>query len=166
MEDERTQRPRPRRRLGRILIPILTLLLLAAAGTSVYLYLQMQSIKRDPQAAAQAEVTDLISEVGQLILLPGDETPTVATVADPEKLKEQAFFAKAKAGYKVLLYTNAKKAILYDPDTKKIVEVAPINIGDTKATDPSPKTPTPPAAPVPEVAGQNTETPPPSTPSP
>ena len=71
-----------------------------------------------------------------MIVLPEDEIPTVATVSDPEKLKEQPFFSDAKKGDKVLIYANAKKAILYDPMANKIVTVAPINIGpeDTKTT--------------------------------
>lgn len=67
--------------------------------------------------------------MGRHIVLPEGETPTVGTVTDPEKLKDQAFFEKAKIGYRVIIYTNAKKAILYDPDSDKIVEVAPLNIG-------------------------------------
>ena len=51
----------------------------------------------------------------------------MATVSDPEKLKDQPFFAKAQKGDKVLIYSNSQKAILYSPTEDKIVEVAPIN---------------------------------------
>ncbi|MBP9669332.1 MAG: hypothetical protein KBE09_03515 [Candidatus Pacebacteria bacterium] len=75
---------------------------------------------------ALAQVDDLVAEVGRLIVLPENEVPTVATVTEPEKLKDQLFFANAKMGDKVLLYTEAKKAYLYDPVAKKLIEVAPI----------------------------------------
>ncbi|OGN17447.1 MAG: hypothetical protein A3F48_04405 [Candidatus Yanofskybacteria bacterium RIFCSPHIGHO2_12_FULL_41_9] len=65
-----------------------------------------------------------------MLVLPTDEQPTVATVTDLEALKGQPFFLNAKIGYKVLIYTKAKKAILYDPQARKIVEVAPINLGN------------------------------------
>ncbi len=56
-------------------------------------------------------------------------TPTVATVSDPAKLQGQTFFANAKVGDKVLIYTNAKMAYLYDPISNKLINVAPLNIG-------------------------------------
>ena len=79
----------------------------------------------------KSETQTLIEEVGKLISLPQDEEPTIATVSDPEVLKKQAFFANAKAGDKVLIYAKAKKAVLYDPVAKKIVEVAPLNIDNS-----------------------------------
>lgn len=103
----------------------------AASGLAVYFYVQAARAKNDPNAAAQAEVKQLVAEVGRLILLPQGETPTVATVVNPDELKSQAFFANAKKGDKLLLYTTARKAILYDPSQNIIVEVAPINIGQT-----------------------------------
>src|SRR3990170_2816002 len=42
------------------------------------------------------------------------------------KLDDQPFFAKAKVGDKVLLFTQAKKAILYDPIGNVVVEVGPL----------------------------------------
>ena len=78
---------------------------------------------------AQKEVADLVVKIGALILLPEGETPTLATVSDPEALRDQAFFANAKEGDKVLIYTTSKKAILYSVSTNKIVNVAPLNIG-------------------------------------
>ncbi len=78
------------------------------------------------------ETKQLVDKVSKLILLPNDEIPTVATVSDPEKLKNQAFFSKAKNGDRVLIYTASKRAYLYDPVANKILEVAPIDFGDIK----------------------------------
>lgn len=86
-------------------------------------------MKQNPQRIVQKEIEDTLARVGRLILLPEGETPTLATVTDTEKLKGQAFFVNAKAGDKVIIYTNAKKAILYRPSENKIIEVAPLNIG-------------------------------------
>lgn len=123
----------------KIAVPILVTLLLVAVGVAGYLYHEMASLKKTSPDVAQEDVQKLVAEVGELIVLPTDEMPTVATVAEPEKLKDQAFFANAKAGDRVLLYTNAKKAILYDPEAHKIVEVAPINLGpDATKTSPEP----------------------------
>jgi hypothetical protein len=130
----------------KILIPILVLLLLVSVASTAYLFMKVQKLQENPQQAAQAEVDSLLAEVGELIVLPEGETPTVATVSDPEQLKTQAFFTNAEKGDKVLLYTTAKKAILYNPNTHKIVEVAPVNIGNGNATTPNPS-----------VAGDTTE---------
>lgn len=117
-------------KLKKFSLLILVGFVLVAGGSAYYFYKQYSALKRDPQALAKKEATTLVEKVGQLIVLPEGEEPTVATVSDPEKLKNQPFFANAKAGYKVLIYTNAKKAILYDPVLNKIVEVAPLNIGN------------------------------------
>jgi hypothetical protein len=54
----------------------------------------------------------------------------VATVSDASKLQSQQFFAKAQNGDKVLIFTNAKRAVLYRPSTNKVIEYAPVNIGN------------------------------------
>jgi len=81
-----------------------------------------------PVDAGAAEVKSLVKAVSRLMVLPEGETPTVATVTDLEQLRDQPFFAKAKVGDRVLIYTGARKVILYDPLANKIVEVANINI--------------------------------------
>lgn len=119
----------------------LLVLLVVSAGSAVYFYQQLSSLKENPQAIAQKEAEALVSKVGKLIVLPEGENPTIATVNDPEVLKNQPFFTNAKKGDKVLIYTNARKAILYSPENNKIVEVAPINIGAGAQTTPAPSTP-------------------------
>ena len=73
-----------------------------------------------------------MQEVGKLIDLP-NETPKVITVFEAEKLRSQPFFAKAQDYDQVLLFEKSKKAILYSPSQKKIIEVGPINVGSDSA---------------------------------
>lgn len=108
----------------------LCLVALVAAGYFYYENLKLKKEASGPAASGQEQqVADIIAKVSRLIVLPSGEEPTVATVSDPEKLKDQPFFANAKVGDKVLIFTKAKKAILYDPQADKIVDVSPLNIG-------------------------------------
>lgn len=122
--------------MKKIIIPILGLLVLVLGAAALYFYVQISAVKKDPDALARKEAETLVGVVGKLIILPKDEVPTVATVSDPTKLADQAFFAKAKVGDKVLLFPKAKKAYLYDPVAKRILEVAPINL-DGAVVDPN-----------------------------
>ena len=115
--------------LQKNIIIVLVVIALAGAGTGYYFYNQYQILKQDPKALVDKENAALVAKVGQLILLPTNEQPTIATVADPSKLADQPFFVNAKKGDRVIIYTNAKKAILYDEAANKIIEVAPINLG-------------------------------------
>lgn len=102
----------------------------AAAGQLVQAQAELADVRQNPGRVAKAETQALVERVGQLIELPAGEEPTVATVADPDRLKTQPFFQRAKLGDRVLIYTNAKKAYLYDPVNHKIIEVAPVTIGN------------------------------------
>jgi hypothetical protein len=114
-------------RFFKVVVPLVAVVAIVAAG---YLYNQVRILKQDPQAAARVEADALVAKVGKLIKLPEGETPTVATVSDAEALKDQAFFSSAVVGDKVLIYTTAKKAVLYSVSMNKILEVAPLNIGE------------------------------------
>jgi hypothetical protein len=81
-------------------------------------------------AAAQAEVDSLVVQVAKLIALPTDEKPTVATVTDASKVKDQPFFVNAKNEDKVLIYQKAQKAILFRPSENRIIEVGAVNINN------------------------------------
>ncbi|MFY9484237.1 MAG: hypothetical protein WAP74_01280 [Patescibacteria group bacterium] len=125
----------PNRRKSKIL-PLLFLLLLATAtGAAAFFYQSYQEVRRElekvktsPSAAATEENKKIVEEVGKLIVLPADETPTIASVVDKEKLKDQPFFARVENGDKVLIYANAKKVYLYRPASKKIIEVGTLNV--------------------------------------
>ena len=117
------------------LILILALLVIVLGGTSLYFYRNSKLLKNAVSNSVDlAEAKALAVKVGKLIVLPEDEVPTIATVSDPAALMGQSFFEGAKKGDKVLIYSNAGKAILYDPVVNKIITIAPL---DTKTQKPS-----------------------------
>lgn len=103
-----------------------------AAAPSVYFYRQYRATQQrltNPTEYAREEAKLILEKLGKLIELPPGEDPTIATVTDATKLTDQPFFANAQNGDKVIIYTKAKKAILYRVETNKIIDVAPVNIG-------------------------------------
>jgi hypothetical protein len=131
----------------KVIIGVVLLVVLAAAP-SLYYFRQYQKAQwrlDNPTEVAKQEAKATIAAIGKLMLLPADEEPTVVQVTDISKLKDQPFFANAQNGDKVLIYTKAKKAILYRPGTNKIIDVGPVNIGNS-ATPSAQTNPTPPAA--------------------
>lgn len=115
---------------------IVYIVVLAVLGGGAYAWWSWSEWFPDSPAGEQAtsreeeeeEISDLVARVGELIVLPEGEEPTIATVTDPEKLRDQAFFANAKTGDVVLIYTQAQKAYLYDPVAHKLIEVAPLSV--------------------------------------
>jgi hypothetical protein len=90
---------------------------------------QLEQAKNTPSSAGSTQTDQLIGKVGQLVDLPQGETPTIATVNDASKLKNQQFFASAKDGDKVLIYSKAGKAVLYRPSTNRIIDYSTVNLG-------------------------------------
>ncbi|MDP3793434.1 MAG: hypothetical protein Q8R07_01640 [Candidatus Uhrbacteria bacterium] len=112
----------------KIVMLVLVVSTVVLAGSTQYYYRQFQEIKKNPQKASQDDTDQLVKKVSQLMVLP-EEPPSVATITDLEQVKGQPFFARAKVGDRVLIFSIAKKAVLYDPVNHKIVEVAPLNTG-------------------------------------
>lgn len=115
-----------------LLLGVFLFVIVAVIAGGIYFYLQYrhaQELLNNPSLLSELQVQDITAKVGKLMDLPSDEFPTVATVSDISKLKNQPFFKNAKNGDQVLIFTKAKIAILYDPARNKIVTVAPLTIG-------------------------------------
>ncbi len=93
-------------------------------------------VLKNPEIATQEELKEIISRVERFMVLPQDETPTLATVSDPEKLREQPFFANAQIGDKVLIYSQSRKAILWRPSSGKIIELSSVTPSETTSVSP------------------------------
>ncbi len=100
--------------------------------------------------SAGSEVTNLVSQIGKLIVLPTNELPTLTTISDVTKLNDQPFFKNAKKDDKLLVYTNAKWAVLYRPSENRIIEVGAFDASELATAPPSTPSPTP--SPVPTAS--------------
>jgi hypothetical protein len=103
----------------------------AAAG---YFFWQYNALKSNPETVAKEKTDTLVTKVSKLYVLP-KETPTVAEISDKEKLKGQAFFDNAQNGDYLLLFTNAKQAIIYRESTNQLINVGPISISSDESKD-------------------------------
>lgn len=129
------------------------LVILALLGISGYFYYQYKKVSAvDP---GKDEIQTYVSKIEQFMVLPTDEQPTMATVADKEKLAGQAFFAKAENGDKVLFFAKSQKAILYRPSLNKIIEATAMSpeVSDANAQAPVLET----AKPQEEILPSNAE---------
>ena len=112
-----------------------------AVGAGALFAWNLYMVKSPAKAATQvqqAQVKDLITKVGKLIILPTGEEPVVATINDAAALiKDQVFYKGSKNGDVVLVYQKASKAIVYSPDRNVIVNVGPIFLQDQQAQTPA-----------------------------
>lgn len=131
----------------KIILIVIIVLLLVAILPSFYFYGKYKKLVENynnsrvkvasSKNSSEAEDTKAILEkVGKLIELP-NETPTVATVSNKEKLQNQPFFNNSQNGDRVLIYQAARKAIIYRESANKIIEVGSITINQP-STSPSP----------------------------
>ena len=119
-----------RNKLTIVTIAVMVLLALIAG----YFFWQYTKLKANPDAAAQETTQRLVGKVEKLYQLP-NEKPTVAQINDKDKLKEQPFFKSAQNGDYLLIFTNAKLAVLYREGENKLINVGPIAITPQQAAE-------------------------------
>jgi hypothetical protein len=117
------------RRIAKTRTAQLAAVLIIALVPSIIFYHQSQVAEQRLNGATSGSpqtTAEVVKRVSRHILLPSGEQPTVATVTDASKVRNQAFFASAASGDKVLVYAQAKKAYLYRPSIDRVIEVAPL----------------------------------------
>lgn len=118
---------------GRKWTVIVIVILVAGVGLLAYFYMdtknQLKEVSNNPDNAAKSEVDKIISDVGKTLKLPS-ETPTLATVKDVSKLKNQEFFKDAQNGDKVLIYAQSGRALLYRPSSGQVIEYSRVSLNN------------------------------------
>jgi hypothetical protein len=95
---------------------------------------QYRHLQTNPQSASQSNSQKIINEVGKIYNLPTGEQPTVAEIKDISKLQGQAFFKGAQDGDYLLIYSNAKIALIYRQSTNQLINVGPVEINNNSTT--------------------------------
>ena len=113
----------------RIIMIVGAVLIVLFGGLAFYFYKQFSDLRAHPETAVQADSQHVISEVEKLYGSLPNETPTLAAIKDKTKLQDQAFFKNAENGDYLLVYPNAKIAIIYREQDNKIINVGPISVG-------------------------------------
>lgn len=89
-------------------VVFLVALILASVATAGYFYSKYQEIRKNPQQVLVDETKAIVEKVSKSLTLPSNEQPTLATVSDKNKLKDQAFFKDAQNGDRILIYTDTR----------------------------------------------------------
>lgn len=129
--------PRAKRKNQKLPFIIITIIAVAGIASTTYLLKTNYDLRNNPrqlQEQQEAKVRSVKEKVGKLIDLPEDEEPVLMTVSDETKLQNQPFFKDAKNGDQILIYAQAKKAIMYRESDNKLINVGPIAI-TSEATD-------------------------------
>ncbi len=100
-----------------------------------------ENLKQSSQITQNSK--SLIEKAGQLILLPKNEDPSIATINNVALLqKDSPFYKNARNGNILLIYFQAKKAYIYDPEKNIIINVGPLILEKNPANVPAvPATP-------------------------
>jgi hypothetical protein len=140
-KEEVVEKPRISKKLKLTALGLVTLIVIVGIGFLFHGYVSAKNdIKRlsNPSEASKQESKDLVDRAGRLVELPKNEEPTIATVKDVSKLQSQPFFKNAQNGDKVLIYTQSKRAVLYRASTDKVIESAPVKLGEQAPGTPAP----------------------------
>ncbi len=112
--------------------------IVAIAGAIAYAAYRFMPYMAIPATTVSAPIEEkemtpaaVLAAVEKHLVLPKEEEPIIAVVADAAALKkEQAFYANVENGDIVLVYQQNKRAIVYSPDRDVVVNVGPLIIGD------------------------------------
>jgi hypothetical protein len=105
-----------------IIVAVLVILVLAFEAGRYTVY------GAHPELSGQEQASAILRNVGQLIQLPANETPTMATINDAASAKKtQPFLVNAQNGDILIVYPNAAEALLYRPSSNKLIAVGPVD---------------------------------------
>ncbi len=109
-----------------LLAIVVILVLLALAGL---FFSSSSDIAKDGKISDK-EAAALLTDIRILIQIP-QEKPVMALITNADTLiKEQAFYQGVSNGDVLVIFPQTRKAVLYSPQHKKLINVGPINLGD------------------------------------
>lgn len=103
---------------------VISLLLAYAAYTTI----QYQALKKNPAVTNEDTSKRVLSKLGKILKLPDDETPQIAAVEDKSKLGNDVFFKDVENGDFLVVYSKARRIIVYRESNNQIINQGPFVI--------------------------------------
>jgi hypothetical protein len=123
-----------RPRLLPFIVIIQSVLLVAALGYAFTLQKENTNLRK-PEYLPKLTAERIHKDIRDTVAVPANEVPVVlGTVADPTKLEDQVFYRNALQGDVIVVYTEAKIAVLYRESEKKVINIGPFQTDDTAPT--------------------------------
>ena len=111
---------------------ILWVIVVFLLGSLIYVYFINRTLRKaGAQTVSIEDPGEVIRQVGELMTVPTDETPTVALISDVSKLKmiNPIFYENVENGDILIVYTSV--TVIYRQTENKIVNAAPVFIHDS-----------------------------------
>ncbi len=104
---------------------MLVVFLCAAMVVGTFLFYSTSKLEVETsQELAEKEIEKIVTKVGQIVMLPSQELPQVATVEKAKELaKTQIFFEHVRNGDQILIYMKEKQIIIYRPSEHKLINM-------------------------------------------
>lgn len=137
----------------KLILGLVLVVLVGAGGYYAWQYNagrgSLENLSADAKLS-DSQVSELVARVSKFLVVPSDEQPSVVVISGVEQLAaQQSFYKGAKDGDILILYSS--RAIIYDVQANKLVNVGPIVRNDTPAPSGSPDpSASPSATPTPE----------------
>jgi hypothetical protein len=110
-----------------VIIGLVVFVIVAMAA--IFFAGQFFATQSNSKTADDATRQRILGKVENLYMLP-EGTPTVALVQNKDQLSGQTFYDKVENGDYLVIYDQAKLALVYREAVNKLVNVAPIALGD------------------------------------
>lgn len=118
---------------NKTVVIIIGIIALALVATFVVLRMY-QAAPNQSESSSVGDAADTMTSIARLMLIP-NEKPVIATINEAQKLiASQAFYMGAIDGDKLVMFPNAKKAVIYSPTRNLIVNSGPFVIGSGPQT--------------------------------
>jgi len=95
---------------------------------AIYTTIQYQALKKNPAVTNEDTNKRILTSLGKILKLPDDESPQVAAVEDKSKLGSDVFFKDVENGDFLVVYSKARRIIVYRESNNQIINQGPFVI--------------------------------------
>lgn len=111
-----------------VLFLVVSVLIAVSLGLAGFFAWKYFSGSPSEEEAAAKTTEKIVNKTSALFELPEEEEPTVAQIQDRSKLEDQKFFDKAQNGDYLLVYEQARMALIYRESIDKLINVGPVDL--------------------------------------